>query len=149
MKLSSKGITLIQRWEGFKPKAYMCPAGVLTIGFGHTGPDVKPGMVIGIAEGERLFLEDVKVAEDGVLELCKGITLTQGQFDALVSFVYNFGAQKFSKSTLLKKLKAGDKEGAAAEFIKWTKAKDKDGKLVDLPGLVARRKAERERFRQT
>jgi len=145
MKTSSKGIALISFYEGCKLKAYLCPAGIWTIGFGHTGKDVWAGLEITHARALELLAIDLAQFEKDVLFLTKGKVLTQGEFDALVSFAYNVGsdidtdkiAEGLGDSTLLVKFMAGDKAGAAQEFHKWNKAK---GKV--LAGLVNRREAE-------
>ncbi|WP_147198547.1 lysozyme [Pantoea sp. CCBC3-3-1] len=139
MKISNNGINLIKKFEGLELKAYKDSVGILTIGYGHTH-GVKAGDVITGQQADAFLREDVHVAELAVNANVK-VKLTQGQFDALVSFIFNLGAGNFVKSTLLKKLNAGDYAGAADEFGKWVNA---GGKL--LPGLVKRRAAEREAF---
>lgn len=140
MRTSQAGTELIQSFEGCKLNAYVCPAGVLTIGWGHTGKDVTPGQCISQARADELLAQDLAPRERDVERLVK-VPLTQHQFDALVSFVYNLGAGALAGSTLLKKLNAGNYAGAADEFLKWNKA---GGKV--LPGLSRRRAAERELF---
>jgi len=140
MKISPKGLAVIKQFEGLRLTAYKCPAGVLTIGYGSTGAHVKPGMKITEQEAERLLLDDLSRFEVGVHEVIKQ-PLTQGQFDALVSFSFNVGLGALRESTLAAKLKAGDVVGAANEFARWNKA---GGKV--LPGLVKRREAERDLF---
>ncbi|BEM27702.1 lysozyme [Serratia marcescens] len=144
MQISKSGIELIKRFEGLRLKAYQDSVGVWTIGYGWTqrvdGKKVGPGMQIDQATADRLLKCGVVQYEQGVNQLVK-VKITQGQFDALVSFAYNLGLRSLSTSTLLKKLNAGDKAGAADEFGKWVNA---DGKRLD--GLVARRAAEREMF---
>lgn len=137
--ISSNGLALIQEYEGFRSKAYICPAGVLTIGYGSTGKHVTRGMVISKAEGLALLVKDVARFEKAVNAL--KVALTQNQFDALVSLAFNIGTGNFNKSTLVRKLKAGDMPGAAAQFAVWNKA-TVNGKLTVLPGLVRRRAAE-------
>lgn len=136
MKTSSTGRALIRNAEGDKLTAYYCPAGVLTIGVGHTGPDVKPGMRITQAQSDALLSADLAKFEKAVARNVK-VALTQNQFDALVSFTYNLGEGNLRSSTLLKRVNAGDMAGAAAEFGKWNKA----GGMV-LAGLTRRRAAE-------
>lgn len=141
MHISDKGLDLIKRFEGFRDTAYLCPAGVWTIGYGHT-QDVKEGDTITQDKAEELLREEVAAKyEPIVVSNTNGLELTQGQFDALVSFVYNVGAYNFETSHLLSLLKAGDIEGAAAQFERWNRA---GGKVLD--GLTARRAAERELF---
>ncbi|HGE8410817.1 TPA: lysozyme [Serratia marcescens] len=144
MQISKSGIELIKRFEGLRLKAYQDSVGVWTIGYGWTQPvdgkKVGPGMQIVQATADRLLKCGVVQYEQGVNLLVK-VKITQSQFDALVSFAYNLGLRSLSTSTLLKKLNAGDKQGAADEFGKWVNA---GGKRLD--GLVARRAAEREMF---
>ncbi|BEN78636.1 lysozyme [Serratia marcescens] len=144
MQISKSGIELIKRFEGLRLKAYQDSVGVWTIGYGWTQPvdgkKVGPGMQIVQATADRLLKCGVVQYEQGVNLLVK-VKITQSQFDALVSFAYNLGLRSLSTSTLLKKLNAGDKQGAADEFGKWVNA---GGKRLD--GLVVRRAAERELF---
>jgi lysozyme len=145
MKTSEDGVDLIKHFEGLRIKAYQDIAGVWTIGWGHTGKGAIPGMSIGIEEAEDLLRHDVALAESIVKMATAGMMVTQGQFDALVSFAFNLGGPKLMQSSLLKKMRAGNLAGAAEEFLKWTKA-TVAGKKIDVPGLVARRTAERELF---
>lgn len=142
MRISEKGLALIKRFEGYRPRAYVCSGGKWTIGYGHTA-SVNPQDSITIESAERLLQEDCLLAEMTVASAVK-VALSRNQFDALVSFVFNVGRRNFIKSTLLKKLNTGDVKGAADEFLKWTYAK---GKKSD--GLLRRRKAERELFLHT
>lgn len=144
MQISKTGIELIKRFEGLELKAYQDSVGVWTIGYGWAQPvdgkKVGPGMMIDQATADRLLKCGVVQYEQGVNQLMK-VKITQGQFDALVSFAYNLGLRSLSTSTLLRKLNAGDKQGAADEFGKWVNAGG-----VKLNGLVTRRAAERELF---
>ncbi|HGE8301193.1 TPA: lysozyme [Serratia marcescens] len=144
MQISKSGIELIKRFEGLRLKAYQDSVGVWTIGYGWTqsvdGKKVGPGMQIDQATADRLLKCGVVQYEQGVNQLVK-VRITQGQFDALVSFAYNLGLRSLSTSTLLQKLNDGDKQGAADQFGRWVNA---GGKRLD--GLVARRAAEREMF---
>lgn len=133
MKTSSTGRALIRQFEGDKLTAYICPAGVLTIGVGHTGSDVKRGMTITQAQSDALLVADLAKFEKAVAAAVK-VPLTQNQFDALVSFAFNVGVGALRDSTLLRLLNAGDYKGAAAQFGRWNKG----GGSV-LPGLVKRR----------
>lgn len=139
MKISEKGIKVLKNFEGCKLTAYQDSVKVWTIGYGHTAT-AKPGMVISQAEAERLLLVDLANFEQGVMNMVK-VPLKQTQFDALVVFSYNVGLGNLRSSTLLKKLNAGNYEGAANEFPKWNKA---GGKVLN--GLVRRRDAERTLF---
>ncbi|MFG6089013.1 lysozyme [Enterobacter soli] len=144
MQTSEKGIALIKEFEGCKLTAYQDSVGVWTIGYGWTQPvDGKPiraGMTIKQETAERLLKTGLVSYESDVSRLVK-VGLTQGQFDALVSFTYNLGSRSLSTSTLLRKLNAGDYAGAAEEFMSWNKA---GGKA--LKGLTRRREAERALF---
>ncbi|HEJ8022150.1 TPA: lysozyme [Serratia liquefaciens] len=144
MQISKAGIELIKRFEGLELKAYLDCVGVWTIGYGWTQPvdgkKIGPGMVIDQATADRLLKCGVVQFEQGVNQMVK-VKITQGQFDALVSFAYNLGLRSLSTSTLLQKLNAGDKQGAANEFGRWVNAGG-----VKLNGLVKRRAAEREMF---
>lgn len=144
MNISKSGIELIKSFEGLRLKAYQDSVGVWTIGYGWTQPvdgkKVGPGMQIDQATADRLLKCGVVQYEQGVNQLVK-VKITQGQFDALVSFAYNLGLRSLSTSMLLQKLNAGDKQGAADQFGRWVNA---GGKRLD--GLVARRAAEREMF---
>lgn len=151
MKTSQKGIDLIKRFEGVILHSYVCPKGVLTIGWGHTGSDVKQGMVITEGEAEELLKQDLKKFASKITYSLEqdNIKVNQNQFDALCSFAFNLGFSAFIFSTLYKKLKAGDYTGAADEFPKWvyiTKNVDGEKVKIRLKGLETRRKAERELF---
>lgn len=139
MNISEKGIKLIKNFEGCRLKAYKCPAGIPTIGYGHTGK-VLMDDVITQEEADRLFKMDIIIHVNNVSRLVK-VPLTQNQFDALVSFEYNVGYSALASSTLLKLLNQKKYKETAAEFGKWIHA----GKNV-LPGLVKRRKAEKDLF---
>ena len=101
----------IKNHEGLRLTAYKDGGGVWTIGYGHTGSDVREGLTIPLSEAERLLTRDLRVAEGHVNDAVK-VKLTQNQFDALVSFTYNLGGGAFRSSTLLKLLNAGDYEWA-------------------------------------
>lgn len=139
MNISKKGIDLIKRFEGCRLKAYRCPAGVWTIGYGHTG-NVKSTDVITQEKAEEILKRDLKVHEDNVKRVVK-IALTQNQFDALVSFEFNVGYGAFANSTLLKLLNSGNYNAAAKQFERWVHVGDNI-----LEGLMKRRKAEKELF---
>lgn len=147
MKKTSKvGRDLIKIYEGYSPNAYICPAGVVTIGFGTTkiqGKPVEMGMKITTDEANAFLEEDLFTFEEAVNNLVK-VDLTQNEFDALVSFTYNVGIGAFKSSTLLKLLNQNKKTEAADQFFRWNKS----NKTV-LPGLTRRRAAERELFIRT
>lgn len=147
MQTSHNGVSLIKQFEGCRLTAYPDPGtggAPWTIGYGWTHPvdgkPVRPGMTIDQDIADRLLKTGLLSYENDVLKLVR-VKLTQGQFDALVSFAYNVGSRALSTSTLLKKLNAGDIKGAADEFLRWNKA---GGKV--MPGLTNRRKAERDVF---
>ncbi|MDM3502442.1 lysozyme [Enterobacter hormaechei] len=144
MQTSDKGIALIKQFEGCKLTAYQDSVGVWTIGYGWTQPvdgkSIRAGMTIKQETAERLLKTGLVSYESDVSRLVK-VGLTQGQFDALVSFTYNLGSRSLSTSTLLRKLNAGDYTGAADEFLRWNKA---GGKVLN--GLTRRREAERALF---
>lgn len=139
METSNKGIELIQKFEGLRLTAYKCPAGVWTIGYGHT-KGVQSDMKISQAQATQFLKEDLKSCEKCVNQYVK-VGLNQNQFDALVSFTFNCGGGALKSSTLLKKLNKGDYTGAANEFLRWNKS---NGKVLN--GLIKRRKAEKELF---
>ena len=136
MKTSEQGINLIKQHESFRAEAYRCPAGVWTIGYGHTG-EIKPSDKITEPEALQLLRQDVETAEKAVSALVKK-PLNQNRFDALVSFVYNTGSGNFANSTLLKKINHNpDDPAIATEFRKWVY-----GGGRQLPGLVTSRESE-------
>lgn len=138
-KTSPTGIDLIKHFEGCRLEAYRDAVGVWTIGFGHTR-EVHPGQRITAERAEELLREDLARFERYVADAVK-VPLTQGQFDALVSFTYNLGPGNLRRSTLLRKLNAGDHKGAQAQFKRWNRA----GRVV-LRGLTRRRRAEADLF---
>lgn len=139
MKPSQACIDLVKECEGFRARAYRCPAGVLTIGYGTT-KDVREGDKISEPVAAEMLLTDLEEAASVVNDFVQ-VELNQNQFDALCSFVYNLGQHNFSSSTLLKLLNGGSYSGAAAQFGRWSKA----GSTV-LAGLVRRRMLERDLF---
>lgn len=148
MRTSPNGRADISAREGVKLTAYFDSAGVLTIGVGHTSaagaPKVAAGMKITAAQADEILSRDLTAVEKTVNGAVK-MPLNQNEFDALVSLVFNIGGGAFKGSTLLRKLNAGDKAGAADQFTAWNKATVK-GKKVALPGLTVRREAERRQF---
>ena len=141
MHMSQGGLdNLLKKFEGCKLKAYRCPAGILTIGYGHTSaagaPEVHDGMTITQDEAENILKNDLVKYEQPVAAMVK-VDLEQNQFDVLVDFAYNAGVGALKTSTLLKKVNAGDFDAVSDELMKWTKG---GGKV--LPGLVRRRQAE-------
>lgn len=146
MKITSEMRTKMMQWEGCRLKAYRCPAGVLTVGYGHTGPDVTEGLVISYADAVRLFNEDVDRFALSVEGLVSGVRLNPRQFDSIVSIAYNIGLGNLRKSTLLAKVKADpDDPSIRDEFMRHTKARV-NGVLKSLPGLVKRRRGEADHY---
>ena len=132
--------SFVAQFEGLELKAYRCPAGIWTIGYGHTGSDVHEGQVITKDEALALLGKDLAshvLQASGYI----AVDVTQNQFIALTSFIYNIGVGAFRDSTLLKLLNRGDIQGAADQFLLWNKA---GGKV--LAGLTRRREAERALF---
>jgi lysozyme len=138
MKMNEKGRALVRRFEGLRLDAYRCPAGVLTIGYGSTGPHVKTGMVITPGEAERLLDQDLARFETGVTAMIGSVPTSEDEFSAMTSLAFNVGLGRFATSTLLKRHKLGNKIGAANAFLMWNKA---GGQI--LKGLMRRREAER------
>lgn len=137
MKISEAGIGLIKQFEGCCLVAYKDVVGVPTIGWGHI-ENVLMGQSITQAKADELLSEDIAVKAGGVNNLITA-PVTQGQFDALVSFAFNLGLGNLKKSTLLRKVNAG--EPAGSEFLRWNMA---GGKVV--AGLTRRRQAEKDLF---
>ena len=148
MKTSKNGIQLIKSFEGCKLQAYKCPAGVWTIGIGHTGTvngkPITSGMKITELMAETLLAIDLQKFENAINKLVKK-PLTQSEFDSLVSFVFNIGIGSFQKSSMLKLLNQGNFEEAAKQFNVWNKI-TVNGKKVASKGLTRRRLAEKTLF---
>jgi lysozyme len=133
------GIELIKRFEGFEPRIYLDAAGYPTIGFGHLVRGYeREAFKNGISEaaGEELLINDIIAAEQAVLRLIK-VSLTDGQFDALVSFTFNLGGGALQRSTLRRKVNREEHTDVPVEFMKWVWAGGKK-----LKGLIRRRSAE-------
>lgn len=136
----------IDRWEGLRLKAYQDVAGVWTIGYGHTGPEVHPGMVITQEEADEFLREDTQEALSAV-ERYVTHPMTPEQKAVFTSLAFNIGVGGFRKSTALKRFNAGDIVGAAEAITWWNKARDpRTNQLRVVQGLVNRREAERELF---
>lgn len=157
MKTSDKAKELIKHHEGVRLKPYLCPAKLWTVGVGHVLYPEQAKLKLDDRKSMWLHPEDNRVwtmeqvnallnfdlerFERGVGRLCPNTALNQGHFDALVSFSFNVGLGSLQKSSLRMKYNRGDYEGAAGEFLNWTKG---GGKV--LPGLVKRRNDERALF---
>lgn len=139
LALSLAGLLSITAFEGMRTVAYRDPVGIPTICAGHT-KGVRIGQVKTETECQALLREDASEAGSWVGK-CTTALVTQAQYDALVSLTFNIGGPAYCRSTLARKLNAGDCQGAADEFPRWVRAK---GKV--LPGLVKRRAEERARF---
>jgi len=141
MKLSQAGLDLIKRFEGCKLKAYQDAVGIWTIGYGHTGPNVHEGLTITQKQADDILAQDAGRFASGV-SANVNVSLTQAEFDALVSFAFNVGLGAFKTSTLLKLLNDNaDRTVVASQFLRWNKA---GGRVLD--GLTKRRNAEKALF---
>lgn len=129
------GLSIIRQFEGCKLKAYLCPAGAWTIGWGRT-TNVKRDDICSQEQADKWLVQEYDAFEKKVRALVK-VPVTANQLGALVSFAYNIGTGALGSSTLLKKLNAGDYVGAAGQFARWNKA---GGRI--LAGLTKRRAAE-------
>lgn len=139
MKTSAAGRAAIARREGNKLKAYKDTKGIWTIGVGHTAaagePRPRAGMTITAAESDAILERDLANVEKAVNAAIK-VPMTQNQFDAMVSLAFNIGNGGFAKSTVVKRLNAGDVAGAGEAFLLWNKPKE----------IIGRRKQERAQF---
>jgi lysozyme len=148
MKISQAGLDFIRQFEGYHRRlpngdcvAYHCPAGVLTLGYGCT-EGIKPGMVWTHAQALQALENEIAKFEDAVNRLVT-VPINQNERDALISFSYNCGEGALARSSILKRLNAGDREGAARGFALWNRG---GGRV--LPGLVRRRAEEAALFRR-
>lgn len=144
MNVTEEAIELIREFEGFRGRAYRCPAGVWTIGHGHTAmagaPVVAAGMEVTRAEADAILRRDVAAVAEGVRRLLRA-PLNGRQFSALVSFAFNVGLGNLASSSVLRAANAGDLDRVPRRLMLWTKAKGRT-----LPGLVRRRAAEAAMF---
>lgn len=142
MKTSETAKAMIKEMEGCRLKAYRCPSGVLTIGYGHTGADVTGGMAITPERADALFGQDIRRMEHEVDMALGTVKVSQCQYDALVSFTFNLGGGNLRGSTLMKKVRACPEDPSIRdEFRRWVYAGGKR-----LPGLVKRREWEAARY---
>lgn len=146
MNISQEGIDMIKSFESFSPTPYKDIRGRWTIGWGHAiGVDANT-LPISQMQGEGLLWDDLETAEKVIIDLVK-IDLTQCEFDALTSFVFNEGQGRFQKSTMLQKLNLGDRPGAAKEFDRWIYYTDeKTGEKKVSEDLQKRREMEKQLF---
>ena len=144
MQMTEEGLALIRRFEGFRAEAYRCPAGVWTIGYGHTSqagpPKVRAGMVVSEAEARSILAADAAMFAEGVRAALTR-EVSKEQFSALVSFAFNVGIGAFRRSSVLKMVNEGRFEAVPERLRLWVKA---DGRRLE--GLVRRREAEGELF---
>lgn len=151
--ISEPGIAIVKQFEGLSLKAYKDPVGVWTIGWGTIGKEARPGRTITAAQAER-FLRDELVEQENYVKQYVNVPLTQNQFDALTSLVFNVGVGTFKSSPGLKMLNRGNYDLASSLFVKMNRASERDkngkktGKMITLPGLVTRRKLEMQLFNQ-
>lgn len=142
MNYGQNGLNLTKSFEGCELNAYQDSAGVWSIGYGHTGPEVASGLAWTQAQADEALIADTAWAVSVVNKLVT-CQINQNQFDALVDFTYNCGSGNFRGSTLLRMVNAGNFAAAAAQFNLWVHA---GGQVVD--GLVRRRLAERYLFEE-
>ncbi|MVM34366.1 glycoside hydrolase family protein [Spirosoma sp. HMF4905] len=144
-KISSVGIAFIKNEEGCRLKSYQDSVGVWTIGYGHTGSDVKPNQFITAAKAEELLRDDLVKCESSIQNRVKA-HLTSNQVDALCSFIFNVGVGGFESSTLLRIInKDPNNEAITGQFARWNKGTANKKKVV-LSVLTARRKRESELY---
>ncbi len=134
-RVNQRGLVLLKNFEGLSLKAYLCPAGVLTIGYGHTD-NVSVGQEITLAQAEALLLHDLEVFERDVAARVQ-VPLNDNQFSALICFTFNIGIMAFCRSSLLRKLNKGFYQEIPAELRRWRYAAG-----VEMKGLIKRRDAE-------
>ena len=135
LRLDEEGLNLIKRWEGLRLEAYLCSANVWTIGYGHTRT-AKPGMKITEKRANELLREDVRKFENLINRIVT-VSLTQNQFNALVSWAFNVGEGAVRNSTLIRKLNSGDYDAVPTELMRWNKINGQVNR-----GLTNRRAAE-------
>jgi len=135
MKTSQKGIDLIKKWESFKAEAYLCPAGVWTQGYGHTRTVNQHSQIITEHTAEELLRTDLYIVEQQLKPLLKDITLTQHQYDAIVSFCFNLGVGAFKRSKAFKYMQDDTNDKHIADS--WITFRNAGGKY--LRGLLLRR----------
>lgn len=141
-QVNEAGVELIKEFEGLQLTPYRCPGNVWTIGYGHTRT-VFEGMVIAPSEAEILLQEDLQIVSRAIMRLVE-VPLTDNQFAALASFIYNVGIGNFERSTLLKLLNRGWYEQVPAQLARWNRA---SGEV--LGGLARRRAAEARLWNRT
>lgn len=131
-------LRLIRKFEGLRLRPYLCPAGVPTIGYGHTGPDVSMSMPsITPAQADQMMTEDAATFLQAAVKLSPTLKSSEAQASAIADFCFNLGTTRYKASTLRRRIEAGDIDGACTELARWV-----NGGGRKLPGLVARRAAE-------
>jgi lysozyme len=138
VRANDAGVAIIKEFEGVRLEAYKCPADVWTIGYGHTGPEVRKGLKISLEVAGAMLESDLQKFEDGATKLIGSAPTTPNQFSAMVSLAFNIGLGNLAKSSVLRHHKAGNHKLAAESFLLWNKAKG-----TVLPGLTRRRMKER------
>jgi lysozyme len=138
MKMSDQGLKLLMLREGSRSHSYRDSKGILTIGVGHTGPEVVEGLVWSDDQVMEQLRKDVAITEQ-CLNDCVQVGLAQNQIDALCSFIFNVGVNAFRRSTMRRVINAGDFKQAAAEFDKWHIP----------PEITSRRNSEKSQFQGT
>jgi lysozyme len=141
MKTSQRGIDFIKGFEGFSPTVYKCPAGLDTVGYGHVVRAGEKFLTLDIKQADTLLANDLVTYEVAVLDMVD-VDMTQGQFDALVSFAYNCGIQALRGSTLMRMFNnKAPLDQVANQFLRWNKIAG-----VPSAGLLRRRAAESDMF---
>lgn len=134
-------LAMLPKFEGVEYEPYYDPVGILTVCYGHTGPDVKKGVRYSEEQCQRILKNDIERHAEALD--CIKTPLTEHQKVAFVSFAFNVGKTKFCNSTLVKKANKGDLKGACKELDRWVYG-NQNGKMVKLPGLIKRRAQERQ-----
>ena len=141
MQMNERGMALLRQFEGCKLTAYLCPAGVATIGFGVTGPTIKLGMTITQAQADDMLAKALAPRGDALDLMLGTVETTPDEFSAMLCLLYNIGADNFRRSTVLARHLLGNHLGASKAFSLWNKARVQ-GVMTILPGLTRRRAAE-------
>jgi len=136
---------IIKHYESLRLASYLDPKGIATIGWGHTGGGVEHPMTVSREEAMRLLAEDVHFVEHQLKRILIREPMAQNQFDAIVSWAFNIGCERASKSTLVRLFNLGDDKEAANEFLRWNSCKI-HGQTVRFKGLTNRRNTERQLF---
>lgn len=138
------GLGLLQMSEGKLNAVYKDPAGILTVCYGHTGPELRLGQFYTDDQCDTILARDILSHRAGI-DKCINLSLTRNEYDAVLDLAFNVGVTAVCKSTLVRRINSGDNAGASNEFLRWNKARVR-GKVVVLRGLTKRREAERALF---